>query len=180
MPSGRRSTGGGPCQWWLVVLIGACRLSPAEAPPPAASAWPDGSTGLRDEPELPSPAEAQASAVLRPRPARAIFRDELERATRPGPAYLLRQLGPEPFRHQGHFIGWEITRLFPDDPELCAPGCDLMRGDVILGVNGHRLHTPQDLSAALEALPGWTQLRVQSLREGQRRDVTYTVIDDPA
>jgi hypothetical protein len=172
----------------LVVLgLPACRLAPAGAPPPDASAWPD-DDGMRlaDEAEAePVPAQtAQAAAeprpVLRPRPPHAIFRDELQRATGPGPAYLLRQLGPEPFRHDGHFIGWEITQLFPDDPELCAPGCDLALGDVILGINGHRLQTPQDLSDALGELPRWTQLHVQSLRDGKRRDVTYMVIDDPA
>jgi hypothetical protein len=162
-----------------VVLQGGCRVAPAEAPPPNAAAWPgEGAERGAELAEEAPPAESSAS--LRPRPARAIFRDELQRATGPGPAYLLRQLGPEPFRHDGHFIGWEITQLFPDDPELCAPGCDLALGDVVLAVNGHRLHTPQDLSDALQALPGWTQLHVQSLRDGQRRDVTYTVIDDPA
>jgi hypothetical protein len=173
------------CRTIALVVLGlpGCRIAPAEAPPPDASAWPDDGMRLADE-EEPIPtgdaeASAAASPVLRPRPARAIFRDELQRATGPGPAYLLRQLGPEPFRHDGHFIGWEITQLFPDDPELCAPGCDLALGDVILGVNGHRLQTPQDLSDAFEALPRWTQLHVQSLRDGQRRDVTYTVIDDP-
>lgn len=159
-----------------LCLVGACRVAPAEAPPPDAAAWPGHGDALGADADEPAPGVMQ-----RARPPRSVFRDELERATGPGPAYLLRQLAPEPFRHQGHFIGWEITRLFPDDPELCAPGlCDLAVGDVILGVNGHRLHTPQDLSDALQALPGWSQLHVQSLREGQRRDVTYTVIDDPA
>jgi hypothetical protein len=202
MPSGRRgrlvpgrtpAASGGlrPARWHGAaallgpVLLLACRLAPSEAPPPDASAWPDDDDAeLRGEDEAPPdpapPVEAEVGPPLRPRPPHAIFRDELRRATGPGPAYLLRQLGPEPFRHQGHFVGWEITQLFPEDPGLCAPGvCDLELGDVILGVNGHRLDTPQDLSTAFEALPGWTHLRVQSLREGKRRDATYTIVDDP-
>lgn len=165
----------------LLLLLGlACRATPPEAPAPNASAWPDESfdPGPAQE-DGSTPVEAELSAPPRPRPAHAIFRDEVERATGPGPAYLLRQLEPEPFRHQGHFVGWEITRLFPDDPTLCADPCDLARGDVILEVNGHRLHTPQDLSDALNALPGWSRLRVISLRQGQRRAVTYTIVDDP-
>lgn len=165
-------------------LLGlACRLSPSEAAPVDASAWPDDEAAMLGEDEPPGDAAAgdEVGAPLRPRPPRAIFRDELSRATGPGPAYLLRELGPAPFRHHGRFIGWEITQVFPDDPGLCVPGvCDLALGDVILGVNGHRLETPQDLSDAFAALPTWTQLRVQSLREGQRREVTYTIIDDPA
>jgi len=165
------------------VLLG-CRLSPSEASPVDASTWPDDDAELRADIEAeaaaapePDPVEAEVGPQLRPRPPGTIFRDELQRATGSGPAYLLRQLAPAPFRHDGHFIGWEITRLFPDDPGLCVP-CDLALGDVILGVNGHRLATPQDLSDAFEALPGWTQLQVQSLREGKRRNVTYTIVDD--
>ena len=164
------------------ALLWACRLSPSEAPPVDATAWPDDEAELRAEVQAeapPDPGVEDEESPPRPRPPRAIFRDELQRATGPGPAYLLRQLGPEPFRHDGHFIGWTITRLFPDDPELGA-SCDLALGDVILGVNGYRLATPQELSDAFELLPGWTQLRVQSLREGKRRDVTYTIIDAPA
>lgn len=164
----------------LGLGVAGCRLAPAEAPPPDATApWPgdDAERLAGDEGEI------RAAAIAEPTPSRArtprtIFRDEVERATGPGPAYLLRQLGPEPFRHDGRFVGWQITRLFPDDPELVASGCDLALGDVILGVNGHRLESPQDLSDALGALPRWTTLRVQSLRDGQRRDVTYTVIED--
>ncbi len=172
---------------WLGLSLLGCRLAPTEAAAPDASAWsPDHEDlGLEDEEAPPAsarvdaPEEGEPAAARYPRPARAIFREELQRATGPGPAYLLRQLAPEPYRHDGHFIGWEITQVFPDDPELCAPGCDLALGDVILGVNGHRLHTPQDLSDALEALPSWTHLRVQRLREGKRIDVTYAVLDAP-
>ncbi|MCX4244583.1 hypothetical protein [Paraliomyxa miuraensis] len=162
-----------------MLALGACRLSPSEAPPPDASApWPDQPPALEplDEPGAgPNPGAVEPVAPIRPRPPRTIFHDELQRATSPGPAYLLRQLGPEPFRHEGHFVGWEITRLFPDDPQLCSMDCDLAVGDVILGVNGHRLQTPQELSDALAALPDWTHLRVQSLRGGLRRDVTYAI-----
>jgi hypothetical protein len=167
---------------WVLLGLGAwvgCRVAPAEAPPPDAVAW-LGQGSARGELDA-EPEDADAGQAPRARPPRSIFRDELERATAPGPAYLLRQLGPEPLRHQGRFVGWEITQLFPEDPALCAPGrCDLAVGDVILGVNGHRLATPQDLSDALRALPAWTALHVQSLRNGQRRQVTYAVIDDPA
>lgn len=168
----------------LVLLLGgACKASPAEAPPPDASAWPDErfdpGPALDDAPEPAATATATEVAPPRPRPPRTIFRDEVERATGPGPAYLLRQLAPEPFRHDGRFVGWTITQLFPDDPRLCAERCDLAPGDVIVEVNGHRLQTPQDLSDALQALPGWARLRVVSLRGGKRRQVTYAIVDDP-
>lgn len=173
-PSVRRAT------TLAVLALGACHIAPAEAPPPdAGAAWPGQSPALEplDDPAASSKGPDDRSPS-RPRPPQTIFGDELQRATGPGPAYLLRQLGPEPFRHEGHFVGWEITQLFPDDPQLCAEGCDLVLGDVILGVNGKRLQTPQELSDALAALPKWTQLRVQSLRQGKRRDVTYVIVRD--
>lgn len=179
MPADRRSRAGRSSMLALVAGL-ACRTSPAEAPAPDASNWPEASfdpgPAVGDASE---PAEVDTARPARPRPAHTIFRDEVQRATGRGPAYLLRQLEPEPFRHQGHFVGWRITRLFPDDPELCADPCDLALDDVIVEVNGHRLQTPQDLSDALEALPGWARLRVISLREGQRRQVTYAIVDDP-
>lgn len=173
-----------------LMAASSCRTSPAEAPAPNASAWPDEDfdPGPGDDFDPGSESSASESAMspssdptgpTRPRARHTIFRDEIQRATGPGPAYLLRQLAPEPFRHQGHFVGWEITRLFPDDPDLCASPCDLALGDVILTVNGNRLQTPQELSDVLGALPSWSSLKVQSLRNGQRRQVEYAIVDAP-
>mgnify|MGYP001175072316 CR=1 FL=1 len=119
-----------------------------------------------------------ADATRPNRPPRTIYRSEIDRATDRGPAYFLRQLKPEPFRHHGVFVGWEVTDLFPDDPGLCGVGCDVALGDVILSVNGSRLETPQQLSDAFTDLPRQTRLVVHSLREGKRREVTYTIVDD--
>lgn len=112
------------------------------------------------------------------RPAQTIYRSELSRALLRGPGYLLYQLGPEPFRASGKFIGWQITHVFPDDPQLCAPGCDLFPGDIILGINGDSLETPQAFSKFIEKLPSTRTLRVSSLRNERRRVVTYTIVDD--
>lgn len=152
-----------------------CRTSPTEAPEPDAEQWgtPAPSPAAAEPVGEPEPAVAERS-----RPPGTIFRDEIQRAVGPGPAYLLRQLGPEPYRHEGHFVGWQITQRFPDDPSLCGP-CDLELGDVILSVNGRTLSTPQQLSEALEAVAGWSELKVASLRKGKRRVVTYPIVDAP-
>lgn len=154
----------------------ACRAAPTEAPEPNAEAWAE---PTRDLGPAVEPAPEAPVVVARPRAPGTIFRDEVELATARGPAHLLRQLGPEPYRHQGQFVGWRITRLFPDEPSLCAPTCDLALDDVILSVNGMRMQTPQQLSDALQSLPKWTALEVQSLRDGQRRVVTYPIVDAP-
>lgn len=162
----------------MLLCAAACRPTASEAPQPDAAQW---ATADADPPadDATSPTTDDPDAERqRARPPGTIFRSEIERATGPGPAYLLRQLGPEPMRHDGHFVGWTVTRLFPDDPSLCAPTCDLELGDVILGVNGNRLDTPQRLSDALKALPGWTKLEVHTLRDGQRRRRVYPIVDD--
>lgn len=113
-----------------------------------------------------------------PRPDNTIYRHELERATHGGrPPYLMRQLGPEAHRPGGRFIGWKITRVWPDDPQLCAPGCDLRPGDVIVSVNGKPLQYPEELSDLMAKVSTMETLNVQMLRNGKLRRVEYDIAD---
>jgi S1-C subfamily serine protease len=148
----------------------ACRPAETATPKPPAEdqAQPAGALASDGAPETEGG----------PRPPQTIYRSELDRALRGGPAYLLRQLGPEPFRQAGRFVGWELTRVFPDDPDLCAAGCDIMPGDVILLVAGDRLETPQALSRLIERLPELDTLEVRSTRNGTGRVVTYALVED--
>jgi len=114
-----------------------------------------------------------------PRPPQTIYRSELERATSKGPGYLLQQLAPQAYKPAGRFQGWQITSLFPDDPELCASVCDLAVGDIIITVNGNNLERPEQLSQLFEKLPKLEQLEVHSVRDGKSRKVTYQVVADP-
>ncbi len=114
------------------------------------------------------------------RPAGAIYRSELRRATHDGNApYLLSQLRPEPYRPQGRFEGWVITSVFPADPELCAHGCDLRAGDIILSVNGSSMQRPEELSEALERLDQVEALEIRGIRDGQYYERSYPILSDP-
>jgi S1-C subfamily serine protease len=53
-------------------------------------------------------------------------------------------------------------------------------GDVIVAVGGHRIVTPQDVSAALAALHPGERARVDYLRDGRRRSVELTLGNRPA
>lgn len=170
-----------------LVCAPGCRGGEAESPDPTAGesiADPDDAANPSDSSDSSDPSEAQAERETppprpeEPRPPTSIYRSELVRATSFGPAYLLRELGPEPFRHRGTFMGWEITRVFPSDPGLCAPGCDLEVGDVVLSVNGSKLETPQQLSDALDAVADASKLEVVTLRGEKRRQVTYSIVED--
>jgi S1-C subfamily serine protease len=115
-----------------------------------------------------------------PRPTGAIFHGELVRATQGGSAaYLLSQLGPEAYRPQGRFEGWMITRVWPGDPQLCAPGCDLRAGDVILSVNGSKLETPEELSNLLARIDALESIDLTGIRDGEFFERSHPVLPDP-
>jgi type II secretory pathway component PulC len=155
-----------------LVLAAACGTSPASK----GAAAPDEPLIDENAERNPQPPRADEAADA-PRPARTIYRDELVRALGQGPAYLLRQLGPEPHRPQGKWVGWRITRVFPDDPGLCRGGCDLLVGDVVLSVNGNTLERPEQLSDLVQALPSATTLVVERLRGGAYETVEWRLAD---
>ncbi len=137
--------------------------------------------------ETPTPGDAGAppqtsdDAVHEPtqseRPAGVIYRSELIRATQGGNApYLLGQLAPEPYNPQGRFEGWVITRVWPGDPDLCTPGCDIRVGDIILSVNGSKLETPEQLSNLLADLDALDSLDVTGIRDGQFFERSYPIL----
>lgn len=154
----------------------ACASS---SPEPSVTPEPPPTSAPADAEPREAPPSA-ASMVPGPKGDRepgAIYRSEVEQALARGPGYLLAQLGPEPFRISGKFVGWEITRIFPDEPGLCRDACDLQVGDVILSVNGDPLETPQAFSNMVDALPRLDRLVVKSIRDEKRRVATYTLVD---
>jgi hypothetical protein len=156
----------------MLALVLACRPESRDAEPARPGdddrLIDEGTTGAATEPAGPA------------RPAGAIYRSELRRATKDGSAaYLLGQLRPEPYRPQGRFEGWIIGAVWPGDPELCAPGCDLQVGDVILGVNGSKLERPEDLADAMSKLDSLETLEVRGLRGGEYFERSYPILADP-
>ncbi len=159
----------------LVLLLAAiaCRRDPAEDPsstppiePPAIAA--------PEEPPLDEP----EPVAVRAREPGTIFVDELDRAMERGPAWLLRQLAPEPHRSGGRFAGWTITARFPDDPELAA-ACDVLVGDIILTVEGDTLATPTAYATLFERAHELQTLRVARIRDGRREEKVYRIVAAP-
>jgi type II secretory pathway component PulC len=158
----------------LALGIAACR-STRSARSPETEGAPAPEAEAAATPEV-SPEEA-AAAAPKIRPPGAIFQSELARATGRGPAWLLRQLAPEPAREQGRFVGWRIGARFPGDPGLCGLDCDLQVGDVIQSVNGNRLERPEQLTQLLASLPAASQLAVARRRAGVAETKIYTFAD---
>lgn len=172
------------------VLPSACRKE-RDSEPPMFDAASD--EHLIDDPtddadgadDAPRTAEApreeadapQVAALAADRPPKIIYRIELDRALARGPGWLLGQLDPEPVRRDGRFVGWRIGTVFPDAPDLCPPGCDLLPDDVIVAVQGDRLQTPQALSALIERLDALRSLEVARVRDGREERVVYKIVD---
>jgi hypothetical protein len=138
----------------------ACASGPRSAEP-----LPEGPPNQlgQDDPHASAAEVPPSEEVAAARPENTIYRDELLRATAGGkPAYLLRELAPEPYRPRGAREGWIIGSVFPSDPGLCAPGCDLMPGDIILTVNGSPLERPEQLSELISQLESMTTLEVRA------------------
>lgn len=167
----------------LVAVLALMACKPADAgtqePDSPTSSTPGQVTTPQAIPASEPLSGDQAAPAAVSRPENTIFRSELDRATHGGkPAYLLAQLGPEPYRPGNRFIGWKITSVWPADPDLCGLGCDLAPGDVILTVNGKTLERPEQLSALMADISTVDQLRVKSLRDGKMRDRTYMIAED--
>lgn len=159
----------------LVLLLAGCHPRGADShaiPDDGVGEEPSASAGMTSS----GPAEPGPDA----RPPASIYRAELWRATKGGNApYLLGQLGPEVYAPQGRFEGWVITRVWPGDPELCAPGCDLFVGDIILSVNGSKLETPEQLTNALADLDALDSIDVTGIRDGEFFERSYAILPDP-
>ncbi|WP_146157892.1 hypothetical protein [Enhygromyxa salina] len=143
-----------------------------------------GTDSSPDEPLIDAASDSNAAPATTaegpPRPEGAIFRSELLRATQGGSAaYLMAQIGPEAYRPQGRFEGWMITRVWPGDPDLCTPGCDLRPGDVILSVNGSKLETPEELSNLLAHIDQIESIELTGIRDGAFFERAHPILPDP-
>ncbi|MFO0637491.1 MAG: hypothetical protein U0168_32100 [Nannocystaceae bacterium] len=165
----------------MLLAVACARRQPpprsptADAPPPTSIDAPPPATAVPDVPQQP-PAPAAPDDVT---PRGTIARDDLDRALARGPGWLLRELAPEPERADGRFVGWRIGAVFPDAPELCAAGCDLRTGDVIVSVEGDRLETPTALQRLFERAAELSVLHVVRIRDGQREQLAFRIVAQP-
>ena len=170
------------------LLLLACLLSvgcrPSGSSANAVDGLPQGPSGSEfgddamDEGSLARADEVPNSEPEVPRPADTIFRDELVRATNGGrPGYLMRQLQPVAYRPRGAFGGWEVNAVFPDDPDLCRPGCDLRVGDIIVTVNGSPLEQPGQLSDLVASIEDMETLQIRLIRDGKLHERSYAIAD---
>jgi len=174
-------------RWWrlalLAALVSGCKTgsSPVMLASSPLDASPDPfETDLADSVrriESSDDDSTEPKSIVE-RPPSTIFRSEIERAFAGGPARFLREVSPEPFRLGGRFVGWQITRLFPNDPQLCGLGCGIGIGDVVLAINGDPLQTPQAFITMYERIATLDVLEVALLRENERQVLRFALVED--
>lgn len=171
---------------WLVVaaLFAASSCAKGQSP---RSDDPDDGARLIDEQQATSQLGTdwgdpdQAAQPLGQGPVRApgtLFRSDLLRATGDKkPGYLMRQLAPKAFRPDGRFRGWVLDKVWPDDPQICGTGCDVMPGDIILSVNGRIIARPEQLSDLMDTIDTITRLEVKLIRNNELVELGYDIVE---
>lgn len=91
-------------------------------------------------------------------------------------AFLQRvELDDHPVFVGGKFHGFRIVAL--NDPAFWR-GVDLRPGDVITSVNGFPIERPEQAVTVFDSLELASELRVAYDRDGQSRELIYSIADD--
>ncbi|MBI2897499.1 MAG: hypothetical protein HYY06_28330 [Deltaproteobacteria bacterium] len=88
---------------------------------------------------------------------------------------FLQSLETEPTLDGGHFVGFRLVAFFPRDARF--QGVDLRGGDVVTSVNGLPIERPEHAFRVWQELRVASELRVEYLRAGARRELRYAIID---
>jgi type II secretory pathway component PulC len=84
-------------------------------------------------------------------------------------------LDDRPVLAGGKFRGFRIAAL-RDAPFWS--GVDLKPGDVVTRINGFPIERPEQAQTAFEALQVASELRVSYDRDGEPRELVYSIVDD--
>lgn len=144
--------------WPALVLLAlaACGGAPARTET-AASAEP--------EEEEPPPAPLSSEGT--------IARAELDPVLEAGLGRFLQRVSTEPHLDAGRFVGHRITELRGD---LFA-SVDLQPGDTLLRINGMPIERPEEALAAWNALRVASELTIDLMRDGERRQLRYAIAE---
>jgi hypothetical protein len=126
-----------------------------------------------------APAKAPA-AVSQPPPAlpeHSLRRSAVRDAVAQGLGVFLQriELDDRPVQVEGRFHGFRIAALRDAD---FWNGVDLRPGDVVTAINGLPIEHPEQAQTAFDSLQVASALRVSYDRDGQSRELVYTIVDD--
>lgn len=100
-----------------------------------------------------------------------IVRGELDQVLAQGLGRFLQVVTTEPHLDGGRFVGHRLT-------ELRGPffrGVDLRPGDTLVRINGMAIERPEQALAAWNALRVASELTVEYVRDGARRELRFAI-----
>lgn len=109
-----------------------------------------------------------------------IERRDLERVLDAGPGALLQHVPLLPVMSEGErrrFVGYRIGAVFDNSPTVLRYG--VRPGDLLHSVNGQTIATPDQMMRVFAGLRTATEVQVSVVREGQRLDLRWPVIESP-
>ena len=151
---------------WLALTCGAVLLAGC------GSSYPES-----EYPSAPPPGVSASADDFAPAPPGAVWRRDVNEVLDAGLGKFLQRADLKPELHEGTFVGFRIVELHPP---AWWQGVDLAPGDVITRVNGMPIEQPTDAHAAFESLRTADKLVVSYLRDGQERELSYSIIEKPA
>jgi type II secretory pathway component PulC len=133
-------------------------------------------------PAAPASPVSAPSAAASPRPVagvsgHTVARSAIHAAIAQGLGAFLQRLDldDKPVLVASKFHGFRIAAL--RDPPFWN-GVDLKPGDVVTSVNGFPIERPEQAQAAFESLQVASELRVSYERDGEPRELVYSIVDE--
>jgi type II secretory pathway component PulC len=125
--------------------------------------------------QKPTPVQTQSAAA--PLPEHAVRRTAVMGVLSGGLGRFLQKvtLDDQPVMKDGRFHGFRVAEL--SDAGFWG-GVDLRPGDVITSVNGMPIEHPEEALEAFKALGIASEVRVAYERDGQARELRYTIVED--
>lgn len=154
---------------WIVIMLAiplgyACSGSAPAAP--AAGAASSGSAQGAKAGSVPAEGPATDGRI-----ERAALLPVLDA----GLGRFLQGVQTEPVLEDGHFVGFRLLSLWPDDPRFAHAG--LAKGDVIVRVNGQSIEHPDDAQQVWGGLRVASELYIEYLRDGEPRELRFAIVD---
>ena len=110
-----------------------------------------------------------------PRREGVIAREELLLILEGGLGRFLGGVGTEAEVQSGRFVGWRITRLYPEDPRFSD--IPLKPGDVVTRVNAQPIERPEQAFHVWDGLRVASELVVDYQHGGDARQMRYAIVD---
>jgi hypothetical protein len=145
----------------VALVFGSATCASRQTPPPP-------------EPPPKPPAVAPALPAV---PPGHLARVEVDRVlTTQGPPWVLRRvISEEVLRKDGKFAGWRLVGLPEEWKDI-----DLKPGDVVTGVNGLPLETPDQAWEAWKSVASAAQLKITLMRDGAARQLILPIDGPPS